>query len=75
MFSHLTMNKKDLIINIFLGGLSIFWSVFLAKIVIYHGLGYMGQTGGFKLDAVVISSIVILNIVIVSIIAFFNKKK
>ena len=69
------MNKKDLIINAFLGSLIVFWTIFLSRIIIFHGLGYMGQTGGFKLDCIIISLIVLLNIVIISLFTFFNRKK
>ena len=68
------MSKKSLIINVFFGLLIFAWTVFLAKIVIYHGLGYMGTTGGFKLDSVIISLMVIFDIALIGLFTLFNIK-
>lgn len=69
------MNKKNLIINVFFGILIVAWSCFIYKVIIYHGLGYMGQTGGFKLDAVIISGMMIFDAILVALFTIFNIKK
>ena len=69
------MEKKDLIINGFFAVFIISFTIFIVKMVIYHGIGYVENVGGFKLDNVIISALLLFDGLLVSLFTIFNLKK
>ncbi|GEM_PF-6483265 len=55
-------------------GIFVFWMVFVVCCIMWHGFGYVGSFGGFKLDAGILSMMMVSGIVMLGAGVFLLKK-